>query len=178
MKRAILPLALLVLGCTFFSEENKDTSQKNEKKQVPANQELIQVFELGTKGSILELLKDESENAITLQTKKNNEIVSKVGCGNSEYVKREDGSIKLDTLNFSKNEESYLITSYVRGSTYGAECYYIIFKKSQWLVMALPFDRAKLYDVDLDGFDEIVEYKSQTDSAIHRFNLGLILPDK
>lgn len=173
----IIPLMLLILGCTSFSEKGKDTPQEDTKEQTSISQEVVQVFELGSNGSILELLKDESENAITLQTKKNGEIISKVGCGNSAYVKREDGAIKVDTLSFSKSNDSYLVTAYIRGSTYGAECYFIVFKKTQWLVMALPFDRARLYDVDQEGFDEIVEYKSQADSAIHSFNSGLVVPE-
>ena len=169
---------LLILGCTSFSEKDKNAPQKNAEEQTSISREIVQVLGLGTNGSTIELFKDESENSITLQTKKNDQIISKVGCGNSEYVKREDGSIKVDTLSFSKGKESYLITAYIRGSTYGAECYFIVFKKSQWLVMALPFDRARFYDADRDGFDEIVEYKSQTDSTIHTFNSGLVVPDK
>lgn len=177
-KRSILPLLLVVLGCTSFGEEGSDKPRKNEKIEVTVNQEVVQVFELGAQGATLELLKDESENAITIQTKKNNEIISKVGCGNSEYVKRDDGSINVDTLSFSKSNESYLVTAYIRGSTYGAECYFIVFKKTQWLVMALPFDRARLYDINQDGFDEIIEYKTQTDSTIHTFDSGLVMLDK
>ncbi len=142
------------------------------------NQEVIQVYELGKKGSTLELLKDESENAITLQTKRNDYLISKVGCGNSEFIKDQDGFVKIDTLTFSKNEQVFLLRSYIKGSTYGAECYFMVFKKSEWLIMALPFNRAQFYDLDHDGFDEIVGYKSQTDSAIYTFSAGLVLPNK
>lgn len=175
-KRLVLPLLFVALGCTSFSETGNDAPQKNEKAEVSSKQEVIQIFELGAQGATLELLKDESENSITLQTKRNAYLISKAGCGNSEFIKNEEGSVKLDTLTFSKDEQVYLVTSYIRGSTYGAECYFIVFKKSEWLVMALPFNRARFYDLDQDGFDEIVEYKSQTDSAIHTFNSGIVCP--
>lgn len=158
----------LLLGCTSFSDNGKEYIESSEEHDV------IQNFKLGTRGTTLEIVKDDLENSIVLKTKRNNYLISVAGCGNCEVIKNKNGSVKLDTLTFTKEDTVYLITSYIRGSTYGAECYFIVFKKSEWKVMALPFDRARFYDLDNDGFDEIVEYKSLMDSAIHTFNSGLV----
>lgn len=176
-KSLIFPFLIAILGCTFFNDSSKPHNQKG-KAEVTGRQQIVQIFKLGTQGTTLELIRDESENSISLQTKRNDYFISKVGRGNSEFVENENGSVKIDTLFFTKNKVSYLITSYIKGSTYGAECYFMIYKNTEWIVMALPFDRARFYDVDRDGLEEIIGYKSQVDSTIYTFNAGLLLPKK
>ncbi|MGB3452679.1 MAG: hypothetical protein WBA59_02495 [Moheibacter sp.] len=168
---------LVIMGCAYFfnDKRNKPTEEGNRTKNANC-EKLIQSIELDSDGNVLELFKSEIENTITLQTKKNGTAISRVGCGNSEYINNEKGSIKLDSLKFSEKDKGYLITSYIKGSTYGAECYFIVFKRTQWLIMTLPFNRAKFYDTNQDGFDEIIEYKSQSDSIIYTFKSGLVLP--
>ena len=175
-KKMMLLLLFIIWLWSSFLQKINEASPKYNSFQNLTDKKVVQIIELGIKGSKLELLHDEYENSIFLQTKRNGDLISEIGRGNSEFIKDKDGTVSIDTLVFSMREHVYLITSYIKGSTYGAENYFLVFKKLEWLIMALPFDRARFYDTDQDGFDEIVEYNSQIDSAIYTFSSGLILP--
>ena len=170
----ILAFCLVLLGCNVSDNDVARSSENIELKQ-GAKPEIIELDANGDE-AILELEEDKIKNILTIRTKKNDEVLSISGCGNNQFVRDNKGDIIIDTLNFYQSNIGYLITSFVNGSTYGAETYFLIHKKSQWLVSRLPFYRMRYSDINNDGIDELIDFKSQNDSSIYNFRSGIILP--
>lgn len=175
MKKIIILFSLLIFLILAFScQEKRNTLIKLDEINLSAG-ELVQNIDLNSRGASLKLFKNETENNLILQTKWKEEVISIAGCGNCEYVKEDDGTIKVKVLNFRDSQRAFLITAYVRGSTYGAENYFIAYENIQWRLIQLPFERAAFYDVDRDSIDEIIEYKPKSDSSIYSFQKGIII---
>lgn len=178
MIKLILLFLFFMAGCSFDSEKPYKSLEEDKKTETTNGPELIQVFELDSLGNTLELLKDDKKDCILLQTKQNEWIVNIAGSGYSAFALNEDESIELKKLKFPKENNCYLVEGYIRGSTYGAVCYFFVYRHIGWLIAPLPFDRVDVYDIDNDGYDEIIEYRGQDKQVLYTFERGLILPDK
>jgi len=178
MIKLILLFLFFMAGCSFDNEKPDKSLKENRKTETTNGPELIQVFELDSLGNTLELLKDDKKDYILLQTKQNARIVNIAGSGYSEFALNENKNVELKKLKFPKENNCYLVEGYIYGSTYGAVCYFIVYGHIGWLITPLPFDRVDVYDIDNDGYDEIIEYRRQGKQILYTFERGLILPDK
>lgn len=172
-KYTLLKVFVLITALTSSCQKKANTGIPNDDLNSLIG-ELVQSFDLNEE-TTLQLFKNEIENTLILQTKWKNEIISIAGCGNCEYVTDDNGLIKIKKLHFSDNQKVFLITAYVRGSTYGAENYFLAYGNKHWFLNQLPFDRADFYDADEDSFDEIIEYKPESDSTIYTFQKGILI---
>lgn len=89
----------------------------------------------------LDILQNEVDNYVMLQTKWHNQISSIAGEGNIVFV---DENISLDTVFFEKNKRVYVLPTSVFGSTYGASVYFLIYESNfsnAWEIYRIPFDR-------------------------------------
>lgn len=171
---------LLIVGIclAFFECHNPEKADNQEAKTSDSDlKEQINVIEfpIGDE-TILELIEDLNGNNLLLKTKRSNELISVSGCGNSQFIKDTDGTIKIDSLIFGEGRKGFLVSSFVNGSTYGAETHFMIYKKGQWIVSRLPFSRMRIIDINEDGTDELIEYQSQNDSLIYNFQSGVVVP--
>ena len=77
--------------------------------------------------------------------------------------------------NFDETGVSYVLPLYVKGSTYGAVEYYIIYREDceglYWYVYKFPFSNMIVRDANEDGFSEIITYED-SDSSTYSFKHG------
>lgn len=180
MKTKLLFLVVTTLSCSIFScksdaqDVSQNTTEVNVKNEQSGNQEeaFIRELKLDSRNT-LELIELYSEGVTEIKTKYLGKLSNGVSCGNGEFIRDKNGSITIDTLNLDQSNSSYLIKSSIRGSTYDANCHFIVYKDANWKVTLLPFDRVSFFDIDNDGLDDIIEYK-MNDSTIYSFTSGIL----
>lgn len=128
--------------------------------------------------SWIDIIRSQQENVLTIQTRKKDSITSLAGYGNSEITHREDGSIALDKVNFETDStKEYVLSTYIKGSTYGSSVVYIIYKAKQrntWEVFRLPFERVKIIHNHKLGYSIIASYDKPKVVSYYTFDVGII----
>ena len=118
-----------------------------------------------------------SGNYMMVFTKHNDDVISISGGGNLDFCHSNDGPIIIDSAKFDDTGKSYVLPLHVKGSTYGAVEYYIIYREYCeslfWYVYKLPFSNMVVYDANEDGFSELITY-SESDSSIYSFCHGCL----
>lgn len=116
-----------------------------------------------------------SENYMIVLTKHNDAVISICGGGNIDFCYTDSNSIIIDSAYFDGTGISYILPLYVKGSTYGAIEYYIIYREDceslYWYVYKLPFSNLVIHDANEDGFAELITY-GDSDSSIYSFKNG------
>ncbi len=182
MKNLYASLIILGLffGGYFINQKSKVITSATLNKILKSNQDstahiLIEEDKYGK--SWIEILKSRKENTLIIRTKRDEDIISIAGYGNSENQVNENGSIVIDTLDFQMNaKKEYLLPTYIKGSTYGASIFYIVYYDSSWQVFRVPFDRVNVRYEKKIGQSVIVEYKATGDSTLYKFKSGLLIP--
>ena len=123
------------------------------------------------------VIQDLSENYMMVLTKHNDDVLSICGGGNIDFCYTNNDFIIIDSAILDETGESYVLPLYVKGSTYGAVEYYIIYreycKSLFWYVYKLPFSNMVINDVNEDGFSELITF-SDSDSLIYSFKNGCL----
>lgn len=174
MKVKLLSSILLfsvLSSCRGKANENDSNMNKTEGSQTL---KIVKTYHFD-KDSItsLEILRDEHENYILLQTRCYGDILSVVGEGNIDFL---DGKLKLDTVFFENDKEVFVLPTYVYGSTYGAVAYFLVYKNNypnDWEIFKIPFDRLDI-KTDNNGLSRILEYTSCDKEIEYYFKNGLL----
>lgn len=100
----------------------------------------------------LRLLTDSNLSQVELYY--GDELQELVGTANTLFVTDDEGRIVLDTIRIgSSSDPQYVVRTYDRSSTYGAEVWYVVYPyraddpDGPWNVLKLPTDRPTLEDV-------------------------------
>jgi len=126
---------------------------------------------------------NDSDNYICVcLTDEDNHVDEFVGLGNADYCTSEVGGITLDTVSFSPDVPSYILRSYDKTSTFGAETWFVLSPYDDnnpngfWSLYRLPFQMLGCSDVDGDGLAEIVSYSDpqHSDSTVYGFHKGVL----
>ena len=161
----ILPAVMLFV---FLSCETKNNCHRQ-------NQIVFPLISDNASNDSLVVIQNLFENYIMVLTKHNDEVISICGGGNIDFCYSDRNSIIIDSVRFNETGESYVVPLYVKGSTYGAIEYYIIYREYceslYWYVYKPPFSNLFIHDVDEDGFSELITY-GDSDSSIYSFKHG------
>lgn len=104
------------------------------------------------------LTQDEYQNILLNVYSNNNYLYGACGVGNSELNKSNPEILNKINLNNDFIPEYYL-TTYTKGSTFGAMNYLIIwYHNNSWEVSKAPFLRPFFKELDSDGIYEVIEY--------------------
>ena len=132
------------------------------------------VSDSGSNDSLI-VIQNLSENFMMVYTKHNDAVISICGGGNIDFCYTDGNSISIDSAYFDEIGVSYVLPLYVKGSTYGAIEYYVIYREDceslYWYVYKLPFSNLVIHDANEDGFSEIITYVD-SDSSIYSFKQG------
>ena len=100
----------------------------------------------------LRLLTD--SNLSQLELYYGGELQELVGTANTLFVTDDEGRIVLDTMRIgSSGDTQYVVRTYDRSSTYGAEVWYVVYPyrpndpDGPWNLIKLPIDRPSIEDV-------------------------------
>jgi hypothetical protein len=123
----------------------------------------------------LDILVHKTKNYTALVLRDSSAINTLIGYGNTFPVEK-NNRISLDTIVFTRGgEKSYLLRTYVNGSTYGAEVNYIIYKESGWWnIFRIPFDKN---DVRYDAAKkehQILIFKMDDEIEKYTFSNGFL----
>jgi hypothetical protein len=176
MKTVIILSLLLSFNVLDCTNQNKKINQSKVETSDSLNFVKIYYFDSDSIAT-LEILKNKVDNYILLRTKYHGSILSIAGEGNIDF---EYGILRLDTVSFTKNEQVYILPTYVYGSTYGALVYFLIYKENDdmWQILRIPFDRLDVKDINKDGLSEIVQYAHNGNKIVYTFKNGIIVPIK
>lgn len=141
MKRLfLLPLLFLIVACSHHQPDS----------QAPSKQPVAS-FDLGENAE-LRLLTD--SNLSQLELYYGGELQELVGTANTAFCTDSMGRIVLDTIRIgSSSDPQYVVRTYDRSSTYGAEVWYVVYPyrtndpDGPWNLIKLPTDRPTLEDV-------------------------------
>lgn len=157
MKLVIISILLFSVISSCKEKADKNVFNMNETKQ-SQTLKLVKTYYFNRDSiTSLEILRDERNNYILLETKCNGEILSIAGSGNIDFL---DGTLRLDTVFFEKDKEVFVLPTYVYGSTYGAVVYFLVYKNNysnDWEIIKIPFDRLDI-KTDKKGLSRILEY--------------------
>ena len=107
-------------------------------------------FQLGA-GAELRLLSD--GNLSQLELYYGGDLQELVGTANTDYVRSDNGQITLDTLTDTLLTPAYVVRTYDRSSTYGAEVWYVLYPYRRddpdgpWNIVKVPTDQPSMEDV-------------------------------
>jgi len=169
---------LFLFGCSLSNPQKDNDNIDKSIEEINKNDTIHVLLEKDKYGNIwLDIIKFYSNNTIVFQTRRNR-ILSISGSGNTELVLTESGEIAVDTVDFGNDgKNEYVFKTFIKGSTYGASCYYIVYLNSWWEVFRVPFDRLFVkYDEGIGDYI-IISYHAN-DSAIYRFDSGILTPLK
>jgi competence protein ComGC len=178
MKQVIIIYSILlffVLSSCTSQAQNNDSSTNNAENYNLLKLVKTYYFDKDSVAS-LEILKNDTDNYILLQTRWRDQIVSICGNGNTDFAVNDDNSLKFDTLYFEKGEKIYLLRTYVFGSTYGAVVYYLIYGgnyPNACEIYKIPFDRVDI-ETDKNGLSKIVSYTSYNRTLKYIFKDGIL----
>lgn len=108
-------------------------------------------FQLGS-GAELRLLSD--GNLSQLELYYGGDLQELVGTANTEYVRDDAGHIVIDTLTDTDVVPSYVVRTYDRSSTYGAEVWYVLYPYRRddpdgpWNIVKVPEEKPTLQSVE------------------------------
>lgn len=127
-------LTLLMISCW----------QKHETPDIPKLHKVAS-FSLG-ENTELRLLTDSNLSQVELYY--GDELQELVGTANTLFVTDDEGRIVLDTIRIgSSSDPQYVVCTYDRSSTYGAEVWYVVYPyrsnepDGPWSLLKLPTDR-------------------------------------
>lgn len=133
-------LTLLMISCW----------QKHETPDIPKLHKVAS-FSLGENAE-LRLLTD--SNLSQLELYYGGELQELVGTANTLFVTDDEGRIVLDTMRIgSSGDTQYVVRTYDRSSTYGAEVWYVVYPyrtndpDGPWNLIKLPTDKPTLEDI-------------------------------
>ena len=140
-KKILLGLAVLMLvaACGDHQRHNDATQP-----------EVVASFQLGASAE-LRLLSD--GNLSQLELYYGGDLQELVGTANTDYVRSDNGQITLDTLTDTLLTPAYVIRTYDRSSTYGAEVWYVLspYRRDDpdgpWNIGKVPTDQPSMEDV-------------------------------
>ena len=107
-------------------------------------------FQLGA-GAELRLLSD--GNLSQLELYYGGDLQELVGTANTDYVRNDNGQIVPDTLADSTLAPAYVVRTFDRSSTYGAEVWYLVHPyrtgdpDGPWCLLKVPGDTPTLQDI-------------------------------
>ena len=137
----MLAIALLTVSCR---QVDSATAVTDDTMHCEAS------FQLGS-GAELCLLSD--GNLSQLELYYGGDLQELVGTANTEYVRDDAGHIVIDTLTDTDVVPSYVVRTYDRSSTYGAEVWYVLYPYRRddpdgpWNIAKVPTDRPSTEDV-------------------------------
>ena len=133
-------LTLLMISCW----------QKHETPDIP-KLHIVASFGLGENAE-LQLLTDSNLSQVELYY--GDELQELVGTANTLFVTDDEGRIVLDTIRIgSSSDPQYVVRTYDRSSTYGAEVWYVVYPyrpndpDGPWNLIKLPTDKPTLEDI-------------------------------
>ena len=140
-KKLIFVLALLTLTAACGS------------RQPEANMphpEVVASFPLGGTAE-LHLLSDGNLSQVELYY--GSELQELVGTANTDYFRTDKGQIMLDTITDTALAPAYVLRTYDRSSTYGAEVWYVVYPyrhndpDGPWNLVKIPDEKPTLQSV-------------------------------
>ena len=140
-KRILLGLALLMLVAACGGHQRRADA---------AQPEVVASFLLGA-GAELRLLSD--GNLTQLELYYGGDLQELVGTANTDYVHNDSGQITLDTITDTALAPAYVVRTFDRSSTYGAEVWYVLYPYRRddpdgpWNLVKLPTDRPSAEDI-------------------------------
>ena len=112
--------------------------------------EVAASFPLGS-ATELRLLSD--GNLSQLELYYGGDLQELVGTANTDYLRNNEGHIVLDTLTDTALAPAYVVRTFDRSSTYGAEVWYLLYPYRRddpdgpWNLVKLPTDRPSAEDI-------------------------------
>ena len=176
-KRRYIVIFILLSSCL-----NDKVTQHKEGKNIGIPSQVIQsdtiqisLGKVKNAMSWLYLIDNKRDNSLILQTRRGKHILSISGYGNSEIVLTNDGKAVIDTVNFGNDGvDEYIISSLIRGSTYGASLQYLVYLNDDWEIFRIPFDRSVVrYEKEINDY-RIVSYDGNGDSSLFSFKNGIL----
>ncbi len=159
-------LVIILFGATSCNTANNDSLTN--RTAFPL------VSDSGSTDSLV-VIQNLSENYMMVSTKHNDWVISLCGGGNIDFCYTDSNSIAIDSAYFDETGVSYVLPLYVKGSTFGAIEYYVIYREcyscTYWYVYKLPFSNLVIRDVNEDGFSELITYE-KSDSSVYSFKHG------
>ena len=140
-KKILLGLAVLMLVAACG-----DNKRHNDATQP----EVVASFQLGS-GAELRLLSD--GNLSQLELYYGGDLQELVGTANTDYVRNDSGQIILDTITDTALAPAYVVRTYDRSSTYGAEVWYVLYPYRRddpdgpWNIVKVPDEKPTLQRV-------------------------------
>ena len=140
-KKLSFVLALLTLTAACGNRQPQTNSPQPE---------VVASFPLGS-ATELRLLSD--GNLSQLELYYGGDLQELVGTANTDYVRNDNGQIVLDTLTDTVLEPAYVVRTFDRSSTYGAEVWYLLSPDRRddpdgpWNLVKLPTDRPSAADI-------------------------------
>ena len=123
----------------------------NRQEAAPAAMQQVAAFRLGENAE-LRLLTDSNLSQVELYY--GDELQELVGTANTLFVTDDEGRIVLDTIRIgSSSDPQYVVRTYDRSSTYGAEVWYVVYPyrsndpDGPWNLVKLPTDRPTSEDI-------------------------------
>lgn len=162
----IILFVIFLFGISSCNTENNDNLTNRTVLPLVSNS--------GSNDSLI-VIQNLSENYMMVFTKHNDAVISICGGGNIDLCYNDSNSIIIDSAYFDEIGVSYVLPLYVKGSTYGAIEYYVIYREdcvsSYWYIHKLPFSNLVIHDANDDGFSELITY-DDSDSSIYSFRQG------
>ena len=140
-KKILLGLAVLMLVAACG-----DNKRHNDATQP----EVVASFQLGS-GAELRLLSD--GNLSQLELYYGGDLQELVGTANTDYVRSDSGQITLDTITDAALSPAYVVRTFDRSSTYGAEVWYVLspYRRDDpdgpWNIVKVPDEKPTLQSV-------------------------------
>ena len=140
-KKLSFVLALLTLTAACGNRQPQTNSPQPE---------VVASFPLGS-ATELRLLSD--GNLSQLELYYGGDLQELVGTANTDYVRNDNGQIVLDTLTDTVLEPAYVVRTFDRSSTYGAEVWYLLspYRRDDpdgpWNIVKVPNEKPTLQSV-------------------------------
>jgi len=167
-------MILIILTAFFLFGFSSCNTSYNDNQQ---NQKAFRSILNNNQNDSLIVIQNMSENYMMVLTKHNDDVISICGGGNIDFCYTNNDAIIIDSAIFDETGESYVLPLYVKGSTYGAVEYYVIYREycesPFWYVYKIPFSNMVINDTNGDGFSELITYRD-SDSSIFSFKKGCL----
>ena len=140
-KKLLSVLALLTLTAACGNRQPQTDSPQPK---------VLASFPLGS-ATELRLLSD--GNLSQLELYYGGDLQELVGTANTDYLRNNEGHIVLDTLTDTVLAPAYVVRTFDRSSTYGAEVWYLLYPYRRddpdgpWNLVKLPTDRPSAEDI-------------------------------
>ena len=141
-KKLLSVLALLTLTAACGNRQPQPVSPQPE---------VVASFQLGA-GAELRLLSD--GNLSQLELYYGGDLQELVGTANTDYVRNDSGQITLDTITDTALAPAYVVRTFDRSSTYGAEVWYLLYPYRRddpdgpWNIVKVPDEKPTLQSVE------------------------------